>query len=168
MMFNPDATVALDRGFFLSKTGNCKTFDDGADGYCRGEGGGIVILKRLEDALADKDPIQAVIVNAGTNHSAESESITRPHAAAQKDLLAKILHNAGTDPSTISYVEMHGTGTQVGDAVEMESVLGVFAPGGELQGRSEDQPLYVGSAKANIGHGEGASGVTTLAWQKYY
>jgi len=82
VLTNTDFTAGLGRGHFLSRTGNCKTFDQGADGYCRGEGVGTVILKRLEDALADGDPIQAVVLGACTGHSAEAESITRPHAEA--------------------------------------------------------------------------------------
>ncbi|KAK7530819.1 polyketide synthase module [Phyllosticta citribraziliensis] len=151
---NPDNFAGLDRGHFLSRTGNCNTFDDGADGYCRADAVGTVILKRLDDALADGDPVFATILGACTNHSAESVSITRPHSGAQEAVFRKILNTAGADPSSVSYVEMHGTGTQHGDAVEMTSVLNVFSP------RSD--PLYLGSAKSNIGHAESASGVASL------
>jgi 3-oxoacyl-(acyl-carrier-protein) synthase len=109
VLTNLDFTAGLDRGHFLSRTGNCKTFDDTADGYCCGEGIGTVILKRLDDALADKDPILGVILGASTNHSAESESITRPHVGAQKDIFDKILNSSGVNPHSVSYVEMHGT-----------------------------------------------------------
>lgn len=109
-----DITAGLDRGHFLSKTGNCKTFDDGADGYCRGEGVGTLVVKRLEDAKADNDPIVGIILSAYTNHSAEAESITRPHAGAQKAIFEKVLTSAAVDPFSIGYVEMHGTGTQAG------------------------------------------------------
>ena len=163
VLTNPDFTAGLDRGHFLSRTGNCKTFDDSADGYCRGEGVGTVILKRLEDAIADKDPIQGLILGAYTNHSAEAESITRPHVGAQKAIFGKILNGVGIDPYDVSYVEMHGTGTQAGDAGEMQSVLETFAPASARHKRQESQSLYLGSAKANIGHGEAASGVTSLA-----
>ena len=163
VLTNPDFTAGLDRGHFLSRTGNCKTFDDGADGYCRGEGVVTVILKRLEDAIADKDPIQSVILGACTNHSAEAESITRPLVAAQKDIFRKVLDGAGVDPLDVGYVEMHGTGTQAGDAAEIQSVVEVFAPDNARGRRAVEQPLYVGSAKANIGHGEAASGVASLA-----
>lgn len=155
---NPDFTSGLDRGHFLSRTGNCKTFDDSADGYCRGEGVATVVLKRLEDALADNDPIQGVILNVSTNHSAESNSITRPNVGAQKDMFQKVL--SGAERQGVSYVEMHGTGTQTGDFAEMSSVLECFAP--KVGQRSADQPLYLGSAKANVGHGEAAAGVTSL------
>lgn len=113
VLTNLDFTAELDRGHFLSRTGNCKTFDDLADGYCRGEGIGTVIIKRLDDAIADNDPIQGVILGAYTNHSAESESITRPHVGAQCAVFNKILNQGAVDPYTISYVEMHGTGTRL-------------------------------------------------------
>ena len=109
ILTNPDFTAGLDRGHFLSRTGNCKTFDDSADGYCRGEGIGTVIIKRLDDAIADNDPIQGVIISAYTNHSAESESITRPHVGAQRAIFGKMLNQGAVDPYTVSYVEMHGT-----------------------------------------------------------
>ncbi|KAI0837698.1 polyketide synthase for naphthopyrone YWA1 [Hypoxylon sp. FL0890] len=159
VMTSPECWAGLDKGHFLCQSGNCKTFDDGADGYCRADAVGSVILKRLEDALADKDPIQAVICGAYTNHSAESESITRPHIGAQVNILRRILNDSGHDPLDVSYVEMHGTGTQAGDAVEMRSVLEVFT--GSRSGRS-GQPLYLGSVKANVGHSESGSGVTSL------
>lgn len=111
MINNPDGHAGLDRGFFLSRTGNCKPFDDNADGYCRAEGAGTVILKRLEDAETDGDPIMAVIMGASTNHSAESDSITRPHVGAQKALFDKVLNSTGVNPHDVSYIEMHGTGT---------------------------------------------------------
>lgn len=161
---NPDPHAGLDRGHFLSRTGNCKTFDDAADGYCRGEGVGTVVIKRLDDAIADNDPILAVILDAYTNHSSESESITRPHAGAQRAIFNKIMNQGTMDPYSVSYVEMHGTGTQVGDATEMSSVLSALAPPlSEVpQGRSKDQSLYLGSVKANIGHGEASSGSSAL------
>jgi len=109
VLTNPDFTAGLDRGHFLSRTGNCKTFDDGADGYCRGEGIATIIIKRLDDALADNDPILGVILGAFTNHSAESESITRPHVGAQRAIFSKILSESAVDPYTVSYIEMHGT-----------------------------------------------------------
>lgn len=162
VLTNPDVTAGLDRGHFLSRSGNCKTFDDGADGYCRGEGVGIVVLKRLEDAQAENDPIHACILSAGTNHSAEADSITRPHAGAQQALLSQVLYTAGVHPNDVSYVEMHGTGTQAGDGREMISVSKTFAPWptGDPRGRNSD--LYIGSVKANVGHGESVSGVTAL------
>ncbi|KAL5047374.1 conidial yellow pigment biosynthesis polyketide synthase [Aspergillus fruticulosus] len=159
ILTNPDNHAGLDRGHFLSRTGNCNTFDDGADGYCRADGVGTVVLKRLEDAQADNDPILGVITGAYTNHSAEAVSITRPHVGAQAFIFKKLLNEANVDPKNVSYIEMHGTGTQAGDAVEMQSVLDVFAPDHR---RGPGQSLHLGSAKSNVGHGESASGVTSL------
>lgn len=161
MCINPDGHTGLDKGFFLSRTGNCKPFDDAADGYCRGEGVATIIIKRLDDALLDNDPILGVILGATTNHSAMSDSMTRPHLGAQVDNMQAVLNEASIDPRDVSYVELHGTGTQVGDAVEMQSVLGVFSPDESF--RPADKPLYVGSVKGNVGHGEGVSGITSLA-----
>lgn len=159
VLTNPDNHAGLDRGHFLSTTGNCNTFDDSADGYCRADGVGTVILKRLEDAQADNDPIMGIINGAYTNHSAESVSITRPHSGAQAFIFDKLLNECNVDSKDVSYIEMHGTGTQAGDAVEMQSVLETFAPDYR---RGPTQSLHLGSAKANIGHGESASGVTAL------
>ncbi|KAF4121453.1 hypothetical protein GMORB2_1860 [Geosmithia morbida] len=159
VLTNPDNFAGLDRGHFLSRTGNCKPFDDSADGYCRADGVGTLILKRLPDAVADKDPIFGVILGALTNHSAESVSITRPLANAQEYLFKQLLANTGIRPHDVSYVEMHGTGTQAGDAVEMSSVLSSFAPD---YSRPQDKSLYLGTVKANIGHSEAASGVLSV------
>ncbi|KAJ5108641.1 hypothetical protein N7456_005316 [Penicillium angulare] len=159
VLTNPDNHAGLDRGHFLSRTGNCNTFDDGADGYCRADGIGSVVLKRLEDAQADNDPIYGIINGAYTNHSAEAVSITRPLAGAQSFIFDKLLNEADVSPKDVSYIEMHGTGTQAGDAVEMQSVLDVFAPDYR---RGPNQSLHLGSAKSNIGHGESASGVSAL------
>lgn len=160
VLTNPDIFSGLSRGHFLSKTGSCKTFDNDADGYCRGDGVATVILKRLEDAMMDKDPILGVILGSATNHSAEAVSITHPHAGTQQSLFFKVLQESGVDAHDVSYVEMHGTGTQAGDRVEMQSVSNTFAP--THRQRSPDQPLYLGAIKANIGHGEAASGVCAL------
>lgn len=144
----------LSRGSFLSPTGSCKTFDDDADGYCRGEGVGTVILKRLKDAIADRDEIQGVIKSVATNHSAFAVSITHPDAGAQQRLYKRVLQKACVDPAEVGYVEMHGTGTQAGDSTEVESATSVFG-----KGRKRDNPLYIGSVKPNVGHGEAVSDV---------
>nr|QGS83604.1 polyketide synthase [Shiraia bambusicola] len=164
VLTNPDMTAGLDRGHFLSRTGNCKTFDDTADGYCRGEAVATAVLKRLEDAIADKDPVQACILSIGTNHSAEADSITRPHVGAQQALFGNVLADAGVKLTDISYCEMHGTGTQAGDAGETMSVLQSLAPSEPAKAvRKPHQRLYIGAAKSNVGHGEAAAGVTSLA-----
>ncbi|GFF67491.1 conidial yellow pigment biosynthesis polyketide synthase [Aspergillus lentulus] len=160
VLTSPDLFSGLSRGQFLSKTGSCKTFDDGADGYCRGDGIGSVVIKRLTDAELDRDNVLAVILGAGTNHSANAISITHPHAETQSNLYRQVLGQSGVDPLDVGYVEMHGTGTQAGDGTEMRSVMEVF--GSERPSRAEDNPLYVGAVKANIGHGEASSGVASL------
>ncbi|KAI0191845.1 hypothetical protein EV127DRAFT_460961 [Xylaria flabelliformis] len=170
ILTNSDAFAGLSQAHFLSKTPNaCKTWDSEADGYCRADGvGSIVILivftpcyrmKRLEDAVADKDNILGVILGAATNHSAEAVSITHPDANAQSFLARSVMRSAGTDPLHVSYVEMHGTGTQAGDKEEMKSVTDVFAP---AEQRPRKQPLHIGAVKANVGHGEAVAGVTAL------
>jgi Polyketide synthase modules and related proteins len=118
---------------------------------------GTVILKRLEDAIADKDPIHGVIRGAYTNHCGRADSITRPFEGDQAAVFNRIMRYAGVNPQDVGYVEMHGTGTQAGDATEMKSVLSVFAPD-----EKRTKPLYLGTAKANIGHAESASGVSSL------
>ncbi|KAL6716883.1 hypothetical protein ACLMJK_004795 [Lecanora helva] len=159
VLTNSDNFAGLDRGHFLSTTGNCNTFDDAASGYCRSDAVGSVILKRLEDAQADCDPIFGVIAGATTNHCGQTDSITRPHEGDQVSVFNRIMRNANVNPLDVSYIEMHGTGTQAGDATEMRSVLKAFVPNRERMPR---YPLHVGSAKANIGHAESASGVSSL------
>ncbi|KAL2866114.1 non-reducing polyketide synthase nscA [Aspergillus lucknowensis] len=157
---DPDNYAGLGNGHFLSRTGQCKVWDKDADGYCRADGIGSVVIKRLEDAEADNDNIIAVVLGARTNHSAEAVSITHPHAGAQRDNYTRVLHQAGVNPLDVSYVELHGTGTQAGDAVESESVSDIFAP--SLPRRRADQRLYLGAVKSNIGHGEAAAGIASL------
>ena len=114
ILTNPDIFAGLSRGQFLSSNGPCKTFDADADGYCRGDAVGSVVLKRLEDAEDDNDKILGVILGVGTNHSADAVSITHPHAPTQATLYQSILSNNGVDAHEVDYVEMHGTGTAAG------------------------------------------------------
>ena len=114
--------AGLSRGGFLSTTGSCKSLGDDADGYCRADGAGCLVMKRLEDAMADGDNIQAILRGAGTNHSADATSITHPHAQTQETLFHRVLRDAVVEAEEIGYVEMHGTGTQAGDATEYASV----------------------------------------------
>ncbi|KAI0151201.1 polyketide synthase [Pestalotiopsis sp. NC0098] len=160
-MTNSDIFAGLSRGQFLSKKGNCNTFDNDADGYCRADACASVIVKRLDDALADKDNILAVVLGSQTNHSADAISITHPHGPTQSVLSRAILDEAGVDPLDVDYVEMHGTGTQAGDGTEMVSVTDVFAPANRH--RAADRPLFLGAIKSNVGHGEAASGITALS-----
>nr|QZS37281.1 non-reducing polyketide synthase [Talaromyces sp.] len=161
VLTNPDGFTGLCNGHFLTKGHNaCKTWDATADGYCRADGIGSVVIKRLEDAEADNDNILGVILGAGTNHSAEAVSITHPHAGHQAYLSRQVLRQAGVDPFDVSYVELHGTGTQAGDHEEMQGIMEVYAP--LTKRRSKDQPLHIGSVKANVGHGESVAGATSL------
>ncbi|KAK5951062.1 polyketide synthase [Knufia fluminis] len=160
VLTNSDIFSGLSRGHFLSRTGSCKTWDNDADGYCRGDGVCTVIMKRLDDAVADRDPILGVVRGIGTNHSAQAVSITHPCAENQSFLFDKVLKECNVPCNDVNYVEMHGTGTQAGDGIEMESVSSVFAP--RQNRRRPDQPLYVGAVKSNIGHGEAVSGVCAL------
>lgn len=137
-----------------------QTFDNDADGYCRGDGIGTLILKRLEDAEADNDRILGVVLETATNHSADAISITHPHAPTQEKLFQKVMNEAGVDPHDVDYVEMHGTGTQAGDGTEMRSVTNIFAPVSRKGQRQKS--LHLGSIKANVGHGEAVSGVSAL------
>ncbi|KAH7564262.1 hypothetical protein BM1_01309 [Bipolaris maydis] len=162
ILTNPDGFTGLSKGHFLTKGHNaCKTWDASADGYCRADGVGSIVIKRLEDAQADKDNILGVILAAGTNHSAEAVSITHPHAGHQSYLSRQIIRQAGIDPLDVSYVELHGTGTQAGDFEEMKGVLDVYAPN-TFPNRRSDQKLHIGSAKSNVGHGESVAGTTAL------
>lgn len=157
----PDIFAGLSKGQFLSKTGSCKTWDGKADGYCRADGVGSIVLKRLDDAVADKNNILGTILSAATNHSADAISITHPHAGNQSYLYQSVMHDAGISPLDVSYIEMHGTGTQAGDMAEIRSVSDVFAPEG-ARGTSSDEALHIGAVKCNIGHGEAAAGIGAL------
>ncbi len=161
VLTNPDGFVGLCNGHFLTKGHNaCKTWDVTADGYCRADAIGSLVIKRLEDAEVDNDNILGVILGAGTNHSAEAVSITHPHAGHQAYLSRQVLRQAGVDPLDVSYVELHGTGTQAGDHEEMQGIVEVYAP--LTKRRSKDHPLNIGAVKANVGHSESAAGTTAL------
>ncbi|KAL3476163.1 hypothetical protein BJX99DRAFT_258677 [Aspergillus californicus] len=152
----PEYFSGFSMGSFLSPTGGCKPFDERADGYCRGEAVGCVVLKRLDDAVAANDKILGVIAATARNSNAGEGSITYPGEVAQVRLFEELLERGGTRAEEVGYVEMHGTGTQAGDFVEMNSVRSVLAR------TSEENPLYVGALKANIGHGEAAAGISSL------
>ncbi|KAI0634898.1 ketoacyl-synt-domain-containing protein [Trametes polyzona] len=155
---SPDMYLGLARGHFLSETGQCKPWDASADGYCRAEGCGVFVLKRLDDALAEDDRIMGVIRGVEVNQSGNARSITHPHVPAQTALFEKLVRSTDIDPLDVSVAECHGTGTQAGDPAELEAIRTVFAVG-----RGKDNPLHITSIKANIGHSEAASGVASLA-----
>ncbi|MCJ1393393.1 hypothetical protein MMC18_006267 [Xylographa bjoerkii] len=158
MISSPDMYLGLARGHFLSPTGGCKPFDAAADGYCRAEGCVLFVLKRLSDAIAENDHIHGVIRNVMINQSGNAHSITHPHSQTQIDLFQRLLQQTNVDPSSIGVIEAHGTGTQAGDAREIESLKTVFGPH-----HSAMNPLVVSSIKGNIGHCEAASGAAGLA-----
>ncbi|WP_343745843.1 amino acid adenylation domain-containing protein [Chitinophaga sp.] len=154
LMLSPDTTIKLCRMKALSPTGQCKTFDDNADGYVRGEGAGVVVLKRLEDALAAGDNILAVIRGGAVNHDGQSNGLTAPNGIAQQQLIEKALKNAAVDAGSIQYIETHGTGTRLGDPVEVLALNAVYG-----RSRKKETPLLVGALKSNIGHLEAAAGI---------
>ena len=141
----------------LSPDGQCKTFDASANGYVRGEGCGIVVLKRLADAEADGDRIWGVIRGTALNQDGASQGLTVPNGAAQERVIAAALERAGVRASDIDYLEAHGTGTEVGDPIEIDATAAVYS-----HGRDADRPLLIGSVKTNIGHLESAAGVAGL------
>ncbi|MCC5615730.1 acyltransferase domain-containing protein [Nostoc sp. CHAB 5836] len=157
LILSPIATIATCRARMLAADGRCKTFDAAADGFARGEGCGVVVLKRLSDAIADGDNILALIRGSAVNQDGPSSGLTVPNGVAQQALIRKALANAGVEPGQISYVEAHGTGTSLGDPIEVESLGAVLC-----QERSPQEPLIIGSAKTNIGHLESAAGVAGL------
>ncbi|WP_167359196.1 type I polyketide synthase, partial [Streptomyces bungoensis] len=141
----------------LSPDGRCYTFDARANGYVRGEGGGLVVLKPLDRALADGDPVRAVIRGSAVNNDGGGDTLTAPDAGAQEDVIRRALRSAGAAPHDIQYVELHGTGTPVGDPVEATALGRVLG-----RGRATEAPLHVGSVKTNVGHLEGAAGIAGL------
>ncbi len=141
----------------LSPDGQCKTFDASANGYVRGEGCGVVVLKRLSDAETDGDRIWGVIRGSAVNHGGASTGLTVPHTPALEQVIATALSQAGIPPSEVDYLEAHGTGTAVGDPIELNAVAAVYG-----KGRKADRPLLVGSVKTNLGHLESAAGIAGL------
>lgn len=153
---NPNFFQNLEAGTFLSPTGPTKAFDASADGYCRGEGVGLVLLKRLSTAMADRDHILGVIRGSAVNQNSNSTYITVPHSPSQAELYRKVLRMSRLKAEDVSFVEAHGTGTAVGDPIECESIRQV------LGSPTRAGKLFLGSVKSNIGHTEGASGVAAL------
>ncbi|MEM8677428.1 MAG: SDR family NAD(P)-dependent oxidoreductase, partial [Cyanobacteria bacterium P01_G01_bin.67] len=155
LMLSPEVTIGFCRLKALSSDGHCKTFDASADGYVRGEGCGVVILKRLSDAIADNDNILAVIKGSAVNHDGASNGLTAPNGNAQETVIREALANARVKPEDVSYIEAHGTGTSLGDPIEVSALNKVF-------GRDRDNKLKIGSVKTNFGHLESAAGVAGL------
>ncbi|MGI2902856.1 beta-ketoacyl synthase N-terminal-like domain-containing protein [Tolypothrix sp. VBCCA 56010] len=157
LILSPEPSITFSQAHMMSADGRCKTFDASANGYVRGEGCGIVVLKRLKDALRDKDNIQAIIKGSAVNQDGLSNGLTAPNGPSQQAVIREALENAGVASTQISYVEAHGTATSLGDPIEVKSLKAVL-----MQGREPDQPCWIGSVKTNIGHLEGAAGIAGL------
>jgi acyl transferase domain-containing protein/acyl carrier protein len=157
LLLSPRMTVYFSKLKALSPDGACKAFDSSANGYVRGEGAGIVVLKRLSDALADGDPVLCVIRGTAVNQDGRSNGLTAPSRPAQERVIESALQQGGVAPLEVSYVEAHGTGTSLGDPIEVQALSAVLG-----RGRSRSTPLGIGSVKTNIGHLEGAAGIASL------
>ncbi|MBE9169285.1 type I polyketide synthase [Pleurocapsales cyanobacterium LEGE 06147] len=157
LMLSEEGPIILSRMRALAPDGRCKTFDAAADGYGRGEGCALILLKRLSDAIADGDNILALIRGSAINHDGRSSGLTVPNGLAQQKVIRAALNNARVEPNQINYVEVHGTGTPLGDPIEVEALGALLG-----EGRSQKQPLMLGSVKTNIGHLEAAAGVASL------
>jgi acyl transferase domain-containing protein/NADPH:quinone reductase-like Zn-dependent oxidoreductase/SAM-dependent methyltransferase/acyl carrier protein len=155
LLLSPFPFVGFSRAGMLSKTGRCHSFDARADGYVRGEGGGVILLKPLEKALADGDRIRAVILGSGTNSDGRTVGMSLPSRASQAALLRSVYEAAAVDPERLCFIEAHGTGTAVGDPIEAGAI-------GDILGARRSQPLPIGSVKTNIGHLEAAAGMAGL------
>jgi phthiocerol/phenolphthiocerol synthesis type-I polyketide synthase C len=156
LMLRPENTIACSRWGMLSPEGRCKTFDVSADGYVRSEGCGVVVLKRLSDALGDGDRVLALVRGSAVNQDGASSGQTVPNGPAQQALLRQALAASRLSPSDIDYIEAHGTATTLGDPIELEALSQVFSD------RNGSAPLVLGSVKTNVGHLESAAGIAGL------
>jgi len=157
LILSPDLYIALSHSRMLAPDGRCKTFDAAADGFARAEGCGVIVLKRLSHAQADGDRVLAVIRGSALNQDGPSSGLTAPNGPAQEAVIREALSRAGIAPREVGFIEAHGTGTQLGDPLEVSALGGVFGAD-----RDADHPLLIGSVKTNIGHLEAAAGVTGL------
>ncbi|WP_129677644.1 type I polyketide synthase [Candidatus Chloroploca sp. Khr17] len=157
LLLSPEVSIAFSQATMLAPDGRCKTFDATADGYVRSEGCGVVVLKRLSDALTDGDTVLAIIRGSAINQDGASNGLTAPNGLAQEAVIRQALAEAGLEPRAIGYVEAHGTGTPLGDPIEVQALEAVYG-----QDRGLDNPLIVGSVKTNIGHAEAAAGIAGL------
>jgi acyl transferase domain-containing protein len=158
LILAPFAPIFLSKARALAPDGHAKTFDAAADGFCRGEGCGVIVLKRLSDAIAAGDRIHALVRGTAVNHDGHSSAFTVPNGVAQQEVIAAALARGQVDPLEVGYVEAHGTGTSLGDPIEVRSLAAIY---GKAAGR-QDQPLVIGSVKTNFGHLEGAAGIAGL------
>ena len=157
LILSPEMTISLSKWGFMAPDGRCKTFDARADGFVRGEGCGVIVLKRLSDALADGDRILALIRGSAVNQDGRSTVLTAPNGLAQQAVIRQALDNAKLSPSQITYIEAHGTGTSLGDPIEVEALTEVYG-----QNRSDAAQVALASVKTNIGHLEAAAGMAGL------
>jgi probable biosynthetic protein (TIGR04098 family) len=160
-ILSPELTLSFSQAGMLSKDGRCKTFDQAANGYVRGEGVGILILKDLDEAIEDKNPIYGILKGSAENHGGKANTLTSPNPKAQQNLLIKAYKTAGIDPRLVSYIEAHGTGTSLGDPIETEGLKLAFETLYKDSESSYGQEAHcaIGSIKTNIGHLEAAAGV---------
>ncbi len=154
LILKPDLAINFSKVGALATDGRCKTFDSGADGYVRSEGAGVAVLKPLSQALADGDPVYAVIRGSAVNQDGRSNGLMSPNGPSQEAVLREAYRRSGISPEQVQYVEAHGTGTALGDLIEAQALGAVMAAG-----RPSDAPLYIGSAKTNLGHLEAAAGI---------
>jgi len=157
LILSPSGTLYFSKLHAMARDGRCKTFASAADGYVRSDGCGVVVLKRLSDALADGDRVLAVIRGSAMNQDGRSNGLTAPNGLAQQAVIRSALADAGVAPDQIQYVETHGTGTELGDPIEVQALAAVLG-----EGRSLEKPVLLGAVKANIGHTEAAAGVAGL------
>ncbi|EEP74869.1 polyketide synthase [Micromonospora sp. ATCC 39149] len=157
LLLSAGTFLVLSKMRALAPDGRCKVFDAAADGYVRAEGCGMVTLRRLSDALADRSPILAVLRGGAVNHDGHSSGMTVPNGPAQRALITRALTDAGLSADRVGYLEAHGTGTPLGDPIEMEASAAVYGAG-----RASDNPLRVGAVKSVIGHLEAAAGIAGL------
>ena len=157
LMLSPEMMITLSKVGFMSPSGRCRTFDALADGFIRGEGCGVVVLKRLSDAISDGDQVLSVIRGTAVNQDGHSTVLAAPNGLAQQALVREALSNAQLSPDRVGFVETHGTATPLGDPIEVEALIATIgAP------RADGGICYLGSSKANLGHLEAAAGVTGL------
>jgi acyl transferase domain-containing protein/surfactin synthase thioesterase subunit len=157
VILKPQIFINFCKAGMLAADGRCKTFDEAADGYVRAEGGGVVVLKRLSEAKFDGDRILAVIRGSAINQDGASAGLTAPNGPAQEGVIRTALQRAGVNPNEVAYLEAHGTGTSLGDPIEVQAAAAVLG-----EGRATDRPLLIGSVKTNIGHLEAAAGIAGL------
>ncbi|NOY17301.1 MAG: acyltransferase domain-containing protein [Gammaproteobacteria bacterium] len=157
LMLSPETMMTFSQARMLSPDGRCKTFDASANGYVRGEGAGIIILKRLSQALADHDQVLAIVRGSALNQDGMSNGLTAPNGRAQQRVMRAALRKAGIKPEEVDYIEAHGTGTPLGDPIEVQALHEVLG-----EGRGENRRCYLGSVKTNVGHAEAAAGIASL------